>query len=67
LTGVNSVRVISGPDILRISVFVIPPGVFHVAKFQRGVITIVLNENLKSFENSFQFLLIKKKSFTLID
>jgi hypothetical protein len=55
LTGVNSVRIISRPDILRISVFVVPPGVFNVAKFQRGVITVVLNENLNHLKIHFSF------------
>jgi hypothetical protein len=45
LAGVNSGLVISSPEILRISVSVIPPGVFNVAKFKRGVVAIVLNEN----------------------
>jgi hypothetical protein len=45
LTGVNSGLIISSPEILRISVSVIPPGVFNVAKFKRGVVTIVLNKN----------------------
>jgi hypothetical protein len=62
---VNSVRVISGPEILRISVSVVPPGVFNVVKFKRSVIAIVLNENENHFKNFFSLIL--KKKFTLID
>jgi hypothetical protein len=63
LTGVNSVRVISGPEILRISVFVVPPGVFNVAKFKRGVITIVLNVKQNNLKILFQFKFIKKEIY----
>ena len=53
LTGVNSGLVISGPEILRISVSIVPPGVFNVIKFKRGVITVVLNENLNHLKIHF--------------
>jgi hypothetical protein len=64
---VNSVRVISGPEILRISVSVIPPGVFNGAKFKRGVITIVLSKNLNNLKIHFSLKFLKKEIFTLID
>jgi hypothetical protein len=45
LTGVNSGFVISGPEILRISVFVVPPGIDDVIQFKWSKIAIVLNGN----------------------
>jgi hypothetical protein len=63
LTGVNSVRVISGPEILLISVSIVPPGVFNVAKFKRGVITIVLNVKQNNLKILFQFKFIKKEIY----
>ena len=43
LAGVDSIRVVSGPKILRIAVPVVPPGVRNVIEFKRGVVTIVLD------------------------
>jgi hypothetical protein len=42
LAGVNSVRVISGPEILLISVSVVPPGVGDCIELQWSVVAIVL-------------------------
>jgi predicted AAA+ superfamily ATPase len=59
---VNSVRIISGPEILRISISVVPPGIRNFIKFKWGVVTIVLNK-YKIVENLFQFELIKEIYF----
>jgi hypothetical protein len=39
---ISARRLISSPEILRIPVSVIPPGVWNFVKFKRGVVTIVL-------------------------
>jgi hypothetical protein len=45
LTGVNSGLVISGPEILRLSISVVPPGINDVIQLKRGKIAIVLDKN----------------------
>lgn len=44
LTGMGT-GVASGPEILRISVSVVPPGISDVTKLQRGKVAIVLIAN----------------------
>jgi hypothetical protein len=41
LTGVNA-GIVSGPKVLSVSIFVVPPTVSDAVQFQRGVETIVL-------------------------
>jgi hypothetical protein len=41
---VNSARVISCPEILRISVSIVPPGISDARELKRGVETIVLEK-----------------------
>ena len=51
LTRVDSGHVISGPNVLRFSVPVVPPGISDVTEFKWGIVTVVLERktNKKKF------------------
>jgi hypothetical protein len=64
LTGVNSTRVISCPEILRICVSIVPPGISDAVELKRGVETIVLEKLVDEKKVPFYKL---NEIYTLID